>query len=754
MLNLQAGGRGARARGWRASSCPTPDGRRPCHGDDAPLRRRSALARPGAVPRVLPRRDRPRPGRQPPDRLDRAGDALPREGPRPGPGPVTIGRRSAPPDDGRRPKAAAPIGRRPAPPDDGRRPKAAAPTVARSRWAGRLRVGDRFGHSHAPLPRAVASRDRAARGPAGAGQRARGLGRAGRSAHRALLPALHAGRDLSGWREPHRAVPAANPGRPGATIFSTSSAPPRSSTSSSCRAAARWLHCRGSSSEPRLGLRLCVRPLLSGRDFHALQRENPAFRLRRRRARRPRRLAAVRLGARRGRLGQRRLPARARLVPQLPIRPRARARASTSWRTWARPASSPGTSPSDPRCCSWPSTTWPPSCSPATVRWSSSSGCARRSACGARDAARRPEAARPAVTWSAAGEGRRSSPAIPGSATGAATRSSRCAAYAWLPDGPRKRSRSCSSGAGTSRRECCPTASRTRARPNTTRSTPRSGSSSRSTKLWRPPARPSARFHRRTATGCSRPSTPSSRATPEGTRHGIRADGDGLLAAATPGTQLTWMDACFQGRPVTPRAGKPVEVQALWLNALWLQRDRVPTWGDALREGPGELRRALLERQAWLSLRCRGRDRPARHERDDTPAPEPDLRRRRAAAASSCAGSAPAASSRWSSGRSGRRSGCARSRLRSCATSAATRGTCGSATRPTTRARSGRGWPGRSSRRGSGCTTAKRREAKDRFVAALARPIGTGRSWAPAGDRRRRCPTYAPGLSVPGLVAG
>lgn len=53
-----------------------------------------------------------------------------------------------------------------------------------------------------------------------------------------------------------------------------------------------------------------------------------------------------------------------------------------------------------------------------------------------------------------------------------------------------------------------------------------------------------------------------------GTHHGIRADADGLLAAGVPGLALTWMDARIGGRPVTPRAGKPVEIQALWINAL------------------------------------------------------------------------------------------------------------------------------------------------------------------------------------------
>jgi len=53
-----------------------------------------------------------------------------------------------------------------------------------------------------------------------------------------------------------------------------------------------------------------------------------------------------------------------------------------------------------------------------------------------------------------------------------------------------------------------------------------------------------------------------------GTRYGIRMDDDGLLAAGVPGVQLTWMDAKVGDWVVTPRIGKPVEVQALWLNAL------------------------------------------------------------------------------------------------------------------------------------------------------------------------------------------
>ncbi len=52
-----------------------------------------------------------------------------------------------------------------------------------------------------------------------------------------------------------------------------------------------------------------------------------------------------------------------------------------------------------------------------------------------------------------------------------------------------------------------------------------------------------------------------------GTRFGIKQDKDGLLWAGAPDVALSWMDAKC-GRVMTPRRGKPVEVQALWFNAL------------------------------------------------------------------------------------------------------------------------------------------------------------------------------------------
>jgi predicted glycogen debranching enzyme len=66
-----------------------------------------------------------------------------------------------------------------------------------------------------------------------------------------------------------------------------------------------------------------------------------------------------------------------------------------------------------------------------------------------------------------------------------------------------------------------------------------------------------------------------------GTRYGIRMDADGLLAAGEPGVQLTWMDAKVGDWVVTPRIGKPVEVQALWLNALRISGAWDPRWSAA-----------------------------------------------------------------------------------------------------------------------------------------------------------------------------
>ena len=70
-----------------------------------------------------------------------------------------------------------------------------------------------------------------------------------------------------------------------------------------------------------------------------------------------------------------------------------------------------------------------------------------------------------------------------------------------------------------------------------------------------------------------------------GTRFGIRLDSDGLLAAGQSGVQLTWMDAKVGDWVVTPRIGKPVEIQALWLNALWVVGQFTGQYREVLERG-------------------------------------------------------------------------------------------------------------------------------------------------------------------------
>ena len=68
----------------------------------------------------------------------------------------------------------------------------------------------------------------------------------------------------------------------------------------------------------------------------------------------------------------------------------------------------------------------------------------------------------------------------------------------------------------------------------------------------------------------------------KGTRYNIKVDAAGLLNAGGPGVQLTWMDAKVGDWVVTPRRGKPVEIQALWYNALCIMGDLAQRFGDAL----------------------------------------------------------------------------------------------------------------------------------------------------------------------------
>src|ERR1700726_2255796 len=69
-----------------------------------------------------------------------------------------------------------------------------------------------------------------------------------------------------------------------------------------------------------------------------------------------------------------------------------------------------------------------------------------------------------------------------------------------------------------------------------------------------------------------------------GTRYGIKMDESGLLTCGEVGVQLTWMDAKIGDWVVTPRRGKPVEIQALWYNALCIMEDLARRFEDHAAE--------------------------------------------------------------------------------------------------------------------------------------------------------------------------
>ena len=76
-----------------------------------------------------------------------------------------------------------------------------------------------------------------------------------------------------------------------------------------------------------------------------------------------------------------------------------------------------------------------------------------------------------------------------------------------------------------------------------------------------------------------------------GTRYRIQMDpADGLLRAGEPGVQLTWMDAKVGDWVVTPRIGKPVEINALWYNAL----QSMAEFAEALHLPPARYREMAI----------------------------------------------------------------------------------------------------------------------------------------------------------------
>jgi predicted glycogen debranching enzyme len=96
-----------------------------------------------------------------------------------------------------------------------------------------------------------------------------------------------------------------------------------------------------------------------------------------------------------------------------------------------------------------------------------------------------------------------------------------------------------------------------------------------------------------------------------GTRYGISMDSaDGLLRAGEDGVQLTWMDAKVDDWVVTPRTGKPVEINALWYNALRVMEKLKLALGRTVQQGRmeqpdfgglAEQARASFRRRFWRS---------------------------------------------------------------------------------------------------------------------------------------------------------
>ena len=273
----------------------------------------------------------------------------------------------------------------------------------------------------------------AADGPHGAGERPRGVGARrrpvwSRSRRSATRPAscTRTARAGSTRSRPSR-------GRPGASRCRTAS---RSSRRSWCATARRSRWWAGGCAHRPSGIRLCVRPLLSGRDYHALHHENPGFGFAARARDGERLRFAPYPGVPERRASRRtaRYDARAGLVPPLPLRRGARARPRRASRTSPRPACSASTSAAGRAGA-------PARRASGTLDGddrraaSARTRCAPTSASAASELREPARSAPPTPTSCSAARAGRSSPAIRGSPTGAATRSSRCAGSASRPAG-------------------------------------------------------------------------------------------------------------------------------------------------------------------------------------------------------------------------------------------------------------------------------------------------------------------------------
>ena len=127
--------------------------------------------------------------------------------------------------------------------------------------------------------------------------------------------------------------------------------------------------------------------------------------------------------------------------------------------------------------------------------------------------------------------------------------------------------------------------------------------------------------------------------------------------SGVPGEQLTWMDVRVGDWVVTPRIGKPVEVEALWLSALKIGGQVDSQWSDVYARGLKIVSHPLLERVARLLVRRRRRRPSGRAGRRNRSA-QSDLRGRRTAREFARRQAGPTASSTSSKSGCGRRSAC------------------------------------------------------------------------------------------------
>ena len=109
----------------------------------------------------------------------------------------------------------------------------------------------------------------------------------------------------------------------------------------------------------------------------------------------------------------------------------------------------------------------------------------------------------------------------------------------------------------------------------------------------------------------------------------VAPDAEGFLSVGNPGTQLTWMDAVANGRPVTPRHGQPVEISALWYNALAFADSLAKAFGEPewRRTKQLDAMRSVFFKRYWVTdERGDYRGRMARRRRGNVRTSQPAFR--------------------------------------------------------------------------------------------------------------------------------